>query len=465
MIENRLQKMDLSVTVSLQEKGGIYQAVLSYKDLSDKWKTKWKSTSVKVKPGNKKIAKEKAELIKDKFEQEMYEKLRPKRTGIEEQLDMEFIDFMNMRLEEVNVKRKYEYDTYAGYKSNINTHMRDFFGSSNKLNENSSDKETNYNKKKDKKVEKHIYIVEEITSELIDKFFTYLSLECNLKNTSIKHFRNQISVAFELLDKKNIMPKPTKGIEELKEETFMPETYNMQELNQLLKIIKNDVIEIPVLLAAYYGLRRSEAVGLKWSAIDFDNDCLYINHTVVQVSGCANKLVEGKLVAKDRTKSIHSNRKLPLYKEVKDALLEKKRQIELNKQLLRSGYNQNYLEYVCVKDDGDIIKPNHITHRFLKILRRNKLKEIRFHDLRHTIATELNANGVDLKAIGEFLGHGNLSTTKRYAHPDERIKQNVMETYEQLISNGDKTKKVENENKPKRFIVKRKKLNTLAKAI
>ena len=183
MIENRLQKMDLSVTVSLQEKGGIYQAVLSYKDLSDKWKTKWKSTSVKVKPGTKKIAKEKAELIKDKFEQEMYEKIKPKRTGIEEQLDMEFIDFMNMRLEEVNVKRKYEYDTYAGYKSNINTHMRDFFGSSNRLEENLDNENTNYNKKENKKIEKHIYIVEEITSELIDKFFTYLSLDCNLKKT------------------------------------------------------------------------------------------------------------------------------------------------------------------------------------------------------------------------------------------------------------------------------------------
>ena len=463
MIGNRLQKMDLSVTVSLQEKGGIYQAVLSYKDLSDKWKTKWKSTSVKVKPGNKKLAKEKAELIKDKFEQEMYEKLKPKRTGIEEQLDMEFIDFMNMRLEEVSVKRKYEYDTYAGYKSNINTHMRNFFGSSKQFNENEENDEVET--KKGKQKEQHIYIVEEITSELIDKFFTYLSLDCNLKNTSIKHYRNQISVAFEQLDKKNIMSKPTKGIETLKQETFMPETYNMQELNQLLKIIKNDVIEIPVLLATYHGLRRSEAVGLKWSAIDFDNDCLYINHTVVQVSGCANKLVEGKLVAKDRTKSIHSNRKLPLYKEVKDALLEKKRQIELNKQLLRGGYNQNYSDYVCVKDDGDIIKPNHITHRFLKIIRRNKLKEIRFHDLRHTIATELNANGVDLKAIGEFLGHGNLSTTKRYAHPDERIKQNVMETYEQLINNGDKARKEEKENKPKRFIVKRKNMNVLAKVV
>ncbi len=457
MITNRLQQIDLSLTVSLQEKGGIYQAVLSYKDSSNKWKTKWKSTGVKVKPGNKKLAKEKAELIKEKFEEEMIDKIKPKRTEMEEQLDMEFIDFMNMRLEEVNLKRKYEYDTYAGYKSNINTHMKEFFGSSKSLEEN--EKNNTHNKK----AQKHIYTVAEITSETIDEFFTYLSLDCKLKNTSIKHYRNQISVAFELLDKKNIMPKPTKAIERLKEEVFMPETYNMQELNKLLKIIKNDVIEIPVLLATYYGLRRSEAVGLKWSAIDFDNDCLYINHTVVQVSSCANKLVEGKLVAKDSTKNTQSNRKLPLYKEIKDALLEKKRQIELNKQLLRNGYNQDYLEYVCVKDDGDIIKPNHITHRFLKIIRRNKLKEIRFHDLRHTIATELNANGVDIKAIGEFLGHGNLSTTKRYAHPDERIKQNVMETYEKLITSVDKEKK--EENKTKRFIVKRKDINRFKKAI
>ena len=214
------------------------------------------------------------------------------------------------------------------------------------------------------------------------------------------------------------------------------------------------VIEIPVLLATYYGLRRSEVVGLKWSAIDFENDWIYINHTIVQVSGCANKLVEGKLVAKDRTKSIHSNRKLPLYKEVKNALLNKRERIQLNKQIFKKCYNDNYSEYVCVKDDGDIIKPNHITHRFLKLIRRNKMKEIRFHDLRHTLGTELNANGVDLKAIGEFLGHGNLSTTKRYSHPDDRIKQNVASKYENLIHNSNEEIKTETQ-KTKRFIVKR----------
>ncbi len=64
----------------------------------------------------------------------------------------------------------------------------------------------------------------------------------------------------------------------------------MKELNKLLEIVKNDVIEIPVFLAAYYGLRR----GLKWSAIDFKNKWIYINHTIVQVSGCAKKQLREK---------------------------------------------------------------------------------------------------------------------------------------------------------------------------
>lgn len=314
----------------------------------------------------------------------MIDKLKPKHTSeIEYQLNMEFIDFINVRLEEVNIKRKYENNTYTGYKSNINIHMKEFFGSSKNTNENkeTDNKEKEQINHKDKKKiqnEQYIYKVCEVT----------------------------------------------------------PETYTMKELNKLLEIVKNDVIEIPVFLAAYYGLRRSEVVGLKWSAIDFENDWIYINHTIVQVSGCAKKTVEGKMIAKDRTKSIHSNRKLPLYKEVKAVLLKKKERVELNKLIFKNCYNNTYSEYVCVKDDGDIIKPNHISHRFLKLIRRNKMKEIRFHDLRHTLGTELNANGVDLKVIGEFLGHGNLFTTKRYSHPDDRIKRNVASAYGNLIHNG-----------------------------
>ena len=81
------------------------------------------------------------------------------------------------------------------------------------------------------------------------------------------------------------------------------------------------------------------------------------------------------------------------------------------------------------------------------------MKEIRFHDLRHILGTELNANGIDLKAIGEFLLHGNISTTEKYSHPGDRINRNAASAYENLIHNGQE--KSQNQ-KSKRFVVKRK---------
>lgn len=167
MTDYERNKMEVNVTVSLQEKGGIYQAVLSYKDENDKWKTSWRSTGIRVKPGNKKLAKTRAEEIKSTFIEKIFKERKPIRKGIENQLDMEFVDFMYLRLEEVNVKRKYEYSTYSAYKTNIALHMTNYFGSS---------------KRKDlkpKNPEGKIYIVEDITSDVIDSFFTYLSIECN----------------------------------------------------------------------------------------------------------------------------------------------------------------------------------------------------------------------------------------------------------------------------------------------
>lgn len=456
---SELQETEINVTVSLQEKGGFYHAVLSYKDFEGRWCTKWKTTKIKAKSGNKKLAKQRANTIKDDFKLSLQNTInkeieKPKRTGIESQLDMEFIDFLIMRLEEVNVKRKYEYTTYKDYKGNIYNHMKDFFGSS-KI-KRKTRKLNSYNPAYKSS---HIYKVEEIDSDLIDSFFTYLSTDCNLKNTSIRHYKDQINIAFSVLDKKEIKVNPIKGIEPLTQEVYISQTYTMKEINRLFEVVKDDVIELPVLLATYYGLRRSEVVGLRWSAINFEDNTISINHTVIQVSGNVASNLDKKLIARDKTKTIQSNRTLPLYPEIKEALLEKKKRISLNQQLYKSYYNNNYLDYVCVKDNGELINPDTITHRFQKILKRNNLKKIRFHDLRHTIATELNANGVDIKAIAEFLGHSNLSTTKRYAHPDPRIKQYVAQTYENLINQA---KNVSNNNTPpikhtkKRFTVKRK---------
>ena len=74
---------------------------------------------------------------------------------------------------------------------------------------------------------------------------------------------------------------------------------------------------------------------------------------------------------------------------------------------------------MCVNEIGAILKPNYISTSFPKLLENNGLRHIRFHDLRHSCASLMLANGVPMKQIQEWLGHSDFSTTANiYAHLD-----------------------------------------------
>ena len=83
------------------------------------------------------------------------------------------------------------------------------------------------------------------------------------------------------------------------------------------------------------------------------------------------------------------------------------------------SYIKDYLEYVCVNEIGDLIKPHYVTESFPKLLKAKGMRQIRYHDLRHSCASLLLANGVPMKQIQEWLGHSDFSTTANiYAHLD-----------------------------------------------
>ena len=83
------------------------------------------------------------------------------------------------------------------------------------------------------------------------------------------------------------------------------------------------------------------------------------------------------------------------------------------------SYNREYIEYVCVNEIGDLIKPHSVTENFRRFLADNSLRQIRFHDLRHSCASLLLANGVPMKQIQDWLGHSDFATTANiYAHLD-----------------------------------------------
>ena len=183
----------------------------------------------------------------------------------------------------------------------------------------------------------------------------------------------------------------------------------------MLEVSRGTKLEIPILLGAFYGLRRSEVIGLKWDAVDFERDTITVKHTVTSCE------LDGKLilVASDTTKTKSSLRTLPLVPFVKERLLALKEEQKENRRLCGRSYIKDYIGYVCVNEIGDLIKPHYVTDRFPKLLQANGLRPIRFHDLRHSCASLLLANGVPMKQIQEWLGHSDFSTTANiYAHLD-----------------------------------------------
>ena len=94
-------------------------------------------------------------------------------------------------------------------------------------------------------------------------------------------------------------------------------------------------------------------------------------------------------------------------------------QQEYYQQICGRSYDWRYWDYVCVNEMDTLISPNYISASFPKLLEKNGLRKIRFHDLRHSCASLLLANNVPMKQIQEWLGHSDFSTTANiYAHLD-----------------------------------------------
>lgn len=92
--------------------------------------------------------------------------------------------------------------------------------------------------------------------------------------------------------------------------------------------------------------------------------------------------------------------------------------------MFQGSYNAQYLDYVCVNQLGELLRPSYVTDHFRELLEKYGLRHIRFHDLRHTFASLLINQDVPLINVSNFLGHSDLSTTANiYAHLDKASKQ------------------------------------------
>lgn len=390
----------------LQEKNGYFYIVLTYKDHEGKRKSKWISTKLPVK-GNKKRAQEMLRETRKTFEPDIPVSME----------DMLFDEFLGHWLE--IAKNTIQLTTYASYASMCKSPIVPYF--------------------KDKKIK-----LVDLKPKDIQDFYT-LQLK-RVKASTVIHYHTIIHRSLKYTMKIDVIPvNPASEIERPRQERFVGSFYDRNEVNQLFQVAKGTNLEIPVLLGAFYGLRRSEVIGLKWSAIDFNNNTLIVKHTVTSFT------IDGKHIihASDSTINKSSMRTLPLVPVFKEKLLAAKEQQAINQKLCGRSYSKDYLDYICVNELGARLRPSYITDGFPRLLMEHGLRRIRFHDLRHSCASLLLANNVPMKQIQDWLGHSDFSTTANiYAHLDYTSKISsaqamveglnfVVETPKELIQNND----------------------------
>ena len=361
----------------LREKSGYYYAVLNYTDSLGKRKTKWISTGLTVK-GNKKRAEAILMDARRNFNPE-----EPKVMNG----DILFADYMEKWLD--IIKSSVAVPTFASYSTTVKKIVAPYF--------------------REKEV-----TLKNLTAKDIQEF--YLRELERVSASSVIHYHANIHKALKYAVKIDLIDvNPADKVERPKKDRYVGSFYDADEVNALFNAAKGSKLELPILFGAFYGLRRSEAIGLKWDAIDFDQNTITIRHTVTSCD------LDGKriLVAADTTKTKSSMRTLPLVPFMRERLLALKEEQEDNRRLCGRSYIKDYIGYVCVNEIGDLIKPHYVTESFPKLLKANGLRHIRYHDLRHSCASLLLANGVPMKQIQEWLGHSDFSTTANiYAHLD-----------------------------------------------
>ena len=223
----------------------------------------------------------------------------------------------------------------------------------------------------------------EITSQKIEEYKA-LKRQTGLKNKSINNhvscLRKCLNMAMEWeyledVPRMKLLKVPPTEINFL----------TIEECNKLLAVAKGEIYDM-IFVALRTGLRFGELIALKWSDIDYVGKILIIQRSIS----------EGKLGSTKGNKI----RKIPIMLDLLDFLTKKKK----------------HSEYIFANEAGNPMKQAYCCDRMKELFKKAGIKHTTWHMLRHTFASHLANNGINIQAIKELLGHTDIKTTMRYAH-------------------------------------------------
>lgn len=306
-------------------------------------------------------------------------------------------EFMNYWMENY-VKHKCEETTRYGYNNIIHKHIIPYFGELE---------------------------LQKLQPLHVQQYYNHLIDEKGLSANTVHKHHACIRKSLDFGLKQQLVYRNVADAVELpKKERFEGKSYNKEQLSELLRNVRNTNLEVPIYLASLLGLRREEIVGLRWKNVDLKQRII----SIVEVRTTAGK----KVIVKG-PKTDESRRTLHITDELLDVLLRHKAKQEHFKSLLKSEYVDS--GYIYTKDNGKCYRVNSVTEQFSRFLKKHQLPKIRLHDLRHSFASILYSEGVDLKSISEALGHSDLATTNKiYTHRFDKTHMKTMTAMSAALS-------------------------------
>ena len=188
---------------------------------------------------------------------------------------------------------------------------------------------------------------------------------------------------------------------------------NVDEARELLRELDHAPLwfRAAVMLGLLLGLRRSEVIGLRASDLDWENHILTVRRTATQQTIGGRNTV----TIKPYTKNRHP-KTFVITDNLTDLLQKLCNEHAQNEEMFGRAYVQDWNGYLMRYKDGQLISPNALTRAFSQFIEKHGFKKVRYHDLRHSCASILYANGTDIMTIQEILGHAQLTTTLMYTH-------------------------------------------------
>jgi integrase len=304
--------------------------------------------------------------------------------------DIKLNDFIDLWLEKLE-KQKRAPKTILFYKSIAEGHIKPYFTGK---------------------------MLTQIRGHEIEDYYIYLSENTELDITSIHHNHKTLRACLNKAIKWGYLTvSPMINVEPPPQKKALIEFWEPKQIETGLNIYKGTMFEWYVNTALLTGLRLGEICALNEKYIFFKSSKFEVRET-------SQRLPEAGIIYKE-TKTEDSTASMPLTAEMKKVF--KERILEIKKERMKNAniYDKSNMGYLAVWPDGRKIDPDYISFHFTDMLKeynkkakpKDRLPQITFHGLRHSCATWLLFNGVDMKTLQEILRHSNYKTTAdTYSH-------------------------------------------------